>query len=186
MTAPLFILRPPRLEDVPVYTAYLANPDVSLWLDDVAQRPVPAARVEAIMLRDAWCLWSIECEGRFVGVTSLYEPDSERGVARFFITIGDPTLWGKGLGAAVTQEVLVRAFDVLGLRRVASDCLEPNKASLRIHERAGYVEEGRLRKDAWRRGEWVDRILLGILEDEWRARASDGAGSASAEGRGAA
>jgi RimJ/RimL family protein N-acetyltransferase len=31
----------------------------------------------------------------------------------------------------------------------------------------GFVEEGRLRADAWRDGEWVDRIVLSILADDW-------------------
>ena len=35
-------------------------------------------------------------------------------------------------------------------------------------QRAGFVEEGRLREDAWRQGRWVDRIVLSLLAGEWR------------------
>ncbi|MDH3234889.1 MAG: GNAT family N-acetyltransferase [Alphaproteobacteria bacterium] len=161
------MLRPARGEDVLPYTAFLADPDVAVWLDDTVQRPVPATRVEAILLHEAWSLWSIDCEGRFVGVASLYEPDLVLGAARFSIVLGDKRVWGKGLGTAITREVLHRAFSEQGLRKIKSDYLVPNVASKVLHERVGFVEEGRLRDDAWRRGEWVDRVLLSFLSREY-------------------
>jgi len=166
-----FTLRPARLDDVPLYTTYLADPAVSLWLDDGVQRPMPAARVEAILLHQAWCLWAIDCDARFVGVTSLYEPEPSQGAARFSLVIGKPRLWGRGLGTAVTRAVTEYAFLRLGLHKVKSDYLEPNVASRVVHERAGFVEEGRLREDAWRQGRWVNRVLLSLLAGEWREMA---------------
>ncbi len=170
MTHPPFIIRPPKFEDIAPYTEYLADSEISVWLDDTAQVPVSAARVEAIILREAWCLWSIECEGSFVGVTSFYGPDLVRGTARYSIVIGDKKYWGRGLGTAVIARATNHAFTTLGLRKIESDILEPNKGALIIHQRAGFVEEGRLRQDAWRRGKWVDRILLSILKTEWLER----------------
>lgn len=172
MSAPPFNLRPARGEDVLPYTAYLADPGITVWLDNSAQVPIPPSRVEAILLHEAWCLWSIECDGRFVGVTSLYGPDLGRGQARFSIVLGDPEVWGRGLGTEVTRRVVDHAFRNLGLHKVSSDYLEPNAASRAIHERVGFVEEGRLREDAWRQGRWVDRILLSLLASEWKGLAS--------------
>ena len=171
-SVPEFLMRPARGEDILPYTAFLADPAVTVWLDDSAQVPVPPTRVEAIMLRDAWCLWSLESEGRFIGVTSLYEPDLSRGVARFSIVIGDRAFWGRGLGTAITREVVAHGFDALGLRKINSDYLEPHAASKAIHAHVGFVEEGCMRADSWRRGAWVDRIVLSVLADEWRGRRS--------------
>lgn len=36
--------------------------------------------------------------------------------------------------------------------------------------RRGFVEEGRLRKALWLDGDWIDIILMSILEDEWAER----------------
>lgn len=168
MAAPSFVIRAPIAEDIVPYANFLANPDVSVWLDDSAQTPISAARVEDILLRKAWALWSIECDGAFVGVTSLYDPDLLRGTARYSIVIGDPNYWGRGLGSAVILEVMKHAFLSLGLRKVESDILAPNKGAIVVHERAGFIEEGCLRQDAWRRGEWTDRILMSLLRDEWQ------------------
>ena len=167
----LFVLRPPRLDDVVPYATFLADPEVSVWLDDSAQRPVSPTRVESILLHEAWCLWSIECGQRFIGVASLYEPDLARGVARYSIVIGDRSYWGRGLGTAITRRVMDHAFENLGLHKVNSDYLEPNIASRVMHQRVGFVEEGRFRKDALRRGRWVDRIWLSLLSDDERPRA---------------
>jgi RimJ/RimL family protein N-acetyltransferase len=161
-------MRAARGEDVVPYTIFLGDPEVSRWLDDSAQRPLSAAQIEQILLHDAWCLWAIECEGRLAGVTSLYEPNLQRGVARFSIVIGDKAMWGKGLGTAVTRKVVDHAFSAIGLRKINSDYLEPNAGSAVIHNRLGFTTEGRLRADAWRDGRWVDRIILSMLADEWQ------------------
>lgn len=160
-------IRPPQGGDIVPYAGFLANPEVSVWLDDTAQVPISAARVESILLHEAWALWSIECDGVFVGVTSLYDPDLNRGTGRFSIVIGDQKYWRKGVGTAVIAQVMEHAFLSLGLRKVESDILAPNLGAIIIHQQAGFVEEGRLRQDAWRRGEWVDRVLMSLLREDW-------------------
>lgn len=165
-------LRAPRLDDVPIYAAQLADREVSQWLDDMCQRPLTLQQVEAFVFQGIWCRWAIECEGSFAGLAGL-EPSQLRGdTARFFIVVGRRELWGRGLGTIVLGKVLREAFHTLGLRRVISDYLGPNLGSAVIHRRNGFIEEGRIRQDAWRGGQWVDRILLSVLRDEYLARDS--------------
>jgi RimJ/RimL family protein N-acetyltransferase len=173
-------LRPPRADDVPIYAHQLADCEVSRWLDDVCQRPLTFHQAEAFIFQDFWCRWAIECDGIFTGLTGLELVRTSTGTARLFIVIGRPELWRHGIGTAVLGQVLHQAFHVLGLRRIASDYLEPNLASAVIHERNGFREEGRLRQDAWRDGRWVDRILLSILRDEYFERGVRQAGAAVA------
>ncbi|HEX2117450.1 MAG TPA: GNAT family protein, partial [Alphaproteobacteria bacterium] len=145
---------------MPLYAAQLADRDVARWLDDMCQRPLTSQQVEAFVFQNIWCRWAIECDGSFAGLTGL-EPTQARGdTARFFIVVGRRELWKRGIGTVVLGRVLHEAFQTLGLRRVVSDYLEPNLASAAIHRRNGFVEEGRLREDAWRDGRWVDRVLL--------------------------
>jgi RimJ/RimL family protein N-acetyltransferase len=172
------VLRAPSLDDVPVYAAQLADRDVSLWLDDICQRPLTLQQVEAFVFQNIWCRWAIECDGSFAGLAGL-EPTQVRGdTARFFIVVGRRELWRRGLGTTVLGKVVHEAFHTLGLRRVVSDYLEPNLASAVIHRRNGFTEEGRIRQDAWRSGRWVDRILLSMLRDEYLARHANDASAA--------
>lgn len=169
MACPPFDLRPPHADDILPYTAFLADPEVSRWLDDSAQRPIPASRVESLLLHEAWSLWSIDCGGRFVGVTSFYEPDLSLSTARLSIVIGDREIHGKGLATAVIGRVVGHGFRQLGLHKINSDILAPNTGALTAHERNGFVREGCLRDDCWREGRWVDRVLLSLLRREYQA-----------------
>jgi RimJ/RimL family protein N-acetyltransferase len=132
------------------------------------------------VLGEAWCRLAIEVEGRFVGMTGLEEPDLSRGIARFFIVIGDRTMWKKGLGTAVARRVVEQGFRHLGLRKIVSNYFEPNVASRTVHQRVGFIDEGRLRQEAWRRGSWVDLLLVSILREQWVMESAAGALTAGA------
>lgn len=159
-------LRAPILSDAPTYTEFLRNPDVSTWLEDRCQRHVSQQEVEYFMFYGTWAPFSIVVEGRFVGLTGLADPRYREDVARFFIVLGDTSIWGQGVGTAVTKEILEYGFETIGLRKIVSDYFSPNLASQKIHEKSGFTVEGTLRRDAWRLGGWVDRVIVSKLNDE--------------------
>jgi RimJ/RimL family protein N-acetyltransferase len=166
------LLRLPRYDDVAAYTGFLANPLVTTWLEDRCQRPVLFHQAQAFVLGEAWCRLAIEFDGRFVGMTGLEDYDPVNGVARFFIVVGDQSVWGKGVGTAAATRILDHGFRALGLRRIVSNYLLPNEASRVVHQRAGFQIEGQQRQVAWRNGAWVDQTLLAVLRDEWIKRNS--------------
>ena len=172
MTAPDFLLREPHTADVLPYCAFLANPDVHVWLEDRCQRPISLPEIQAFVLGPAWCRWAIECGGSFVGLTGLEDYDAARGTARFFIVIGDSRVWNQGLGTAVVRWVLHQGFYHLGLRKIVSDFMAPNLGSRTIHERVGFKVEGIARQECWRRGAWVDRVYVAIFQDQFVRDAS--------------
>ena len=159
-------LRLPLPVDVPIYHAYLCDPEVTVWLEDRLQYPIGIQEIEKFVLGAAWARWAIEFEGRFIGMTGLEDFDPNRSLARFFIVIGDTTCWGKGLGQEVINEVVSRGFRDRGLRKIVSNYLHPNIASQKIHDRAKFVSEGRLRGDVWRCGDWVDTVLVSRFREE--------------------
>lgn len=165
---PPFVLRAPRYEDVAIYTAFMADPQVTIWLEDRCQRPLHFHHAIAFVLGEAWCRLAIEYQGRFVGMTGLEDYDPCNGVARFFIVIGDKEASNKGLGTAVTRALVTKGFRDLGLRKIVSNYFVPNIASRSVHARAGFSQEGVLRKVGWRQGEWVDHVLVSILREEWQ------------------
>ena len=159
-------LRLPNSADVLLYHAYLCDPEVTVWLEDRLQYPIGIQEIEKFVLGAAWARWAIEFEGRFIGMTGLEDFDPNRSLARFFIVIGDTTCWGKGLGQEVINEVVSRGFRDRGLRKIVSNYLHPNIASQKIHDRAKFVSEGRLRRDVWRCGDWVDTVLVSRFREE--------------------
>lgn len=161
-----FSLRLPRIEDVSIYYQYLQNPNVTIWLEDVCQQPLSYQQVKNFIMSPAWYRRAIEYNGAFIGLTGLEEPDLTRKVARFFVVIGDPSIWGKGLGEHVLRTVANEGFATLGLRKIISNYMEPNIASRIIHERVGFKVEGQLRQDVWRDDHWVDQVLVSLLPEE--------------------
>ena len=76
---------------------------------------------------------------------------------------------GSGLASEMIRRVLEHAFEDLDLHRVEADVDPRHGASLRLLEKHGFREEGRLR-DRWQAtGEVQDSVLLGLLAPDWRA-----------------
>ncbi len=161
------LLRPLQSGDLIPYHQFLSDPEVNVWLEDACQRPLILSEVENALFHQLWTTWAIEQDDELIGVSGFSKYDAARSVARFFIVIGKKELWGQGIGGAAMKEVLRRGFEDLGLRKIESDYLQPNLASEKLHKRHGFTVEGCLRQDAWRRGEWVDRVLLSLLRDEY-------------------
>ena len=73
------------------------------------------------------------------------------------------------LGTEATELILGHAFDALRLHRVGLEVYGFNPRAQRAYEKAGFVAEG-VRRDALSfDGEWVDSILMAVLDHEWRA-----------------
>ena len=71
-----------------------------------------------------------------------------------------------------TRLVLGHAFEELGLHRVSLEVFAFNPRAQRAYEKVGFVTEG-VRRDALRfDGEWVDSVLMSVLDHEWSALAS--------------
>jgi RimJ/RimL family protein N-acetyltransferase len=74
---------------------------------------------------------------------------------------------GKGYGSEAIEWATDWAFTFGGMHKVGIGAVSYNPGAVRLYKRLGFVEDGRIRHDIWFKGEWVDRIELGLLEDEW-------------------
>ena len=95
----------------------------------------------------------------------------------YFIFIGEKAWWGKGVGTAVTKQVVHLAFTSHQLNRVMLTVSESNTGGLKAYTKAGFVVEGRLRQAACRQGVFHDKIVMSVLKAEWQPL-----GTSSAEG----
>lgn len=80
-----------------------------------------------------------------------------------------PGYRGRGYGTEAIQLMLGLAFETLGLHRVGLEVLATNARAQSLYENLGFAVEGR-RRDAAHDGErYVDVIVMGILDEEFRA-----------------
>jgi RimJ/RimL family protein N-acetyltransferase len=78
----------------------------------------------------------------------------------------DPGSWNRGYATEASWFLCAAAFHDLGMRRIGSQALEENRASLAVLRRLGFVEEGRERESVCLRGKCMDMVLWGLLTDE--------------------
>ncbi|KAJ3562569.1 hypothetical protein NPX13_g8522 [Xylaria arbuscula] len=75
---------------------------------------------------------------------------------------------GKGYGGEAIRWSLWWSFQMAGLHRVQIQAFSFNAGAMRLYQRLGFKEEGRIRDHLFFAGGWHDNMIYGILEDEWR------------------
>lgn len=115
--------------------------------------------------------FAIEAEGAFIGKCGLQHVDHYRGLAELGIALGRDH-WGKGYGQDAVRTLLEYAFRHLNLRKVWLKVLADDARAVGAYKKVGFVEEGRLREDAWFDGAHRDSLVMGILREEWESPGS--------------
>lgn len=129
---------------------------------------------------DSWCAAVADAEDRidlavtangsdeYLGEIVLNHIDPVARKANLRLVMR-PGYRGRGYGTEAIQLVLALAFDGLQLHRVGLDVLTINARVQSMYLNLGFQVEGRLR-DAYPDGDhWCDAIVMGLLEDEYRA-----------------
>ena len=77
----------------------------------------------------------------------------------------DEAYVGKGIVTEAVELIIHFAFEEVGLHRVEAYVAPENKASIRVLEKAGFQQEGLLRKLLYINGKWVDHYMYARLEE---------------------
>lgn len=142
-TLPL-ILRPARLEDVPILELWDTEPaiasmlgedDYSDWTAEIANDDPHSEQLIA------------ELAGRPIGFMQIIDPQQERthfwgevaeGLRAIDIWIGAASDRGRGLGTRMMQLAHHRCFRHFGARAILLDPLASNASAIRFYVRLGY------------------------------------------------
>ncbi len=108
---------------------------------------------------------------RLIGICSLGGEVFPHGEGFVGLGIGEREQWSKGYGTDAMMVILRYAFQELNLRRVALSVSAYNPRAIRSYEKVGFVHEGRMRQFFLRDGQRWDIVFMGILRDEWLAKA---------------
>lgn len=106
-------------------------------------------------------------EGRHIGWIDLKNIDKLNRHAELGVAIGNKTYWGKGYGFSAMKEMLLWGFKELELNKIWLRVEVDNEKAIKSYKKMGYVEEGILRQDRLRNGEYVDRVRMSILKHEF-------------------
>jgi len=167
-----YAARRPELTDIEALYKYKNNPiiagmlagfstgyssaDITDWIEHHRQ-----CKDEVV-----WAIADAETDLCF-GHVGLYQIDFRIRMAQFGIMIGNPDLWGKGLGRAFTAFALDYGFDQLNLNRIHLTVVPTNERALRLYRSLGFREEGRLRQAQYKDGQYLDLFVMSILRADY-------------------
>jgi len=86
-------------------------------------------------------------------------------ITKFYI--GDPKMWGKGIGREIMNEVLEYCFTFLHMERVTLDYYTGNKRASTLYESLGFKSEGVARNATKKDGRYYDLHLMSMLRSEF-------------------
>ena len=109
-------------------------------------------------------------DDRLIGEIGLDLPELPHRDTFVGIGLGERDAWGKGYGTDAMRIILRYAFTELNLPRVSLDVFEYNPRAIASYLKAGFIEEGRLRRFLHRNGRRWDLVFMGILQEEWELR----------------
>jgi RimJ/RimL family protein N-acetyltransferase len=103
-----------------------------------------------------------------IGYAGLTGISATNHAGEYFIFIGEKAQWGKGIGTAVTKQILHLGFTRHQLNRIMLTASELNTGGVKAYTKAGFVVEGRLRQAACRQGVFHDKLVMSVLKAEWQ------------------
>jgi RimJ/RimL family protein N-acetyltransferase len=105
-------------------------------------------------------------EGRLVGMLSTNGVDKNSGVFSYGITIG-AEFHRRGYAGEAIVLLLRYMFGERRFQKCDVHIYAYNTASLRLHEKLGFIEEGRRRRSQFFAGEYHDVVLMGMTVEEY-------------------
>lgn len=86
-------------------------------------------------------------------------------ITKFYI--GESSLWGKGIGREIMNEILEYCFTFLHMERVTLDYYTGNKRASELYESLGFKDEGIARNATKKDGKYYDLHLMSMLRSEF-------------------
>ncbi|MDD2694710.1 MAG: GNAT family protein [Anaerolineales bacterium] len=170
-------LRAIEREDLPLFTAWLNDPEVHAYLDLIFPFSLaeeerwfenmlssPPAEHPLVIEVSEGTAWTP------VGNCALGKIDWRNRSAAVGIFIGEKRYWNKGYGGDALRLLLRHGFETLNLNRVYLRVYETNLRGIRAYEKVGFVHEGRFREAEFRGGKALNVLYMSVLRSEWEAR----------------
>jgi ribosomal-protein-alanine N-acetyltransferase len=140
------------------------NRDVACTLRDTFPHPYTIENAKVFLTRSTidqsrknFC---IEIDGAAVGGIGIrIGEDVHRHVGQLGYWLGEE-FWGRGIMTEAVSEFVNYCFKKFPLHRVYAEAYANNPASARVLEKAGFVLEGRLRKNVVKDGKILDSLLF--------------------------
>ena len=97
----------------------------------------------------------------------IAQPRSEKWDVWFFGVAVYRDYRGHGNAVDAVRTLLKYGFWEQRYQKCNSVCFHTNEASIRMHEKLGFIEEGRIRRNCFFNGKYHDDVLFGMTREEF-------------------
>jgi RimJ/RimL family protein N-acetyltransferase len=170
------ILKPPEREYIDYFLKWMNDIEITQYLKMFRPltRDMEEEWFDKLKNREDFFLFSIFIlqetnRERIIGNCSI-NVDWKNRVGTCGIVIGEKDCLSKGYGTEAMKLLIDYSFNTLNLNKVELDTYEFNIRAYKSYKKAGFIEEGRRRQAIYVNGKYHDRIILGILKDEWQEK----------------
>ncbi len=152
-----------RLEDAESLAKRANNRKVWLGLRDAFPHPYGIEDAKKFLheatTENVGVRFCIEIDGAAAGGIGLKPgEDVHRHTAEFGYWLAEE-FWGKGIATEAVTAFVKYCFETLSFKRMVAEAFSNNSASARVLEKAGFVLEGRLRKNVIKDGKILDSLV---------------------------
>ena len=166
------VLRAIQREDLPRLWELAEDLESKYLSDNRPPKPESLAQMQARF--DAglteknpdWFYFAVEADGVVIGTAGIQDIDHYRRLCGIGIGLGRD-YWGQGYGQDAVRTLVDYAFRHLNMNKVGLEVLAGDPRAVGAYTKAGFIEEGRLRQQAWVNGKYEDVAMMAILRTGW-------------------
>ncbi|MFY0543168.1 UDP-4-amino-4,6-dideoxy-N-acetyl-beta-L-altrosamine N-acetyltransferase [Brevibacillus sp. H7] len=107
-----------------------------------------------------------EYQNRPVGVVSFSNIDTKHMRCTWGFYLGETDI-PKGSGLAMGLLGLSYGFETIGSRKICGEVLASNDASIRFHQKLGFVQEGHFVNHIYKNGHFEDVLSFACFSEDW-------------------
>jgi RimJ/RimL family protein N-acetyltransferase len=166
-------LGPVKKEYIEDYLKWLNDPELTQFL--FIYRPLTREMEEdwfnSLKNRDNFFIFAILIydqvnNDKLIGNCSI-DVDWKNRIGNCGIMIGVKDYQGKGYGTEAMELLVEYGFNTLNLNRIELETYDYNIRALKSYKKVGFKQEGIKRQAIFINGKYHDRIIMGILKEEW-------------------
>jgi RimJ/RimL family protein N-acetyltransferase len=168
-------IRRARPSDVEFLVGLFTHEDVEPFLAAVRPRDAEAVAEDvarSIAEPEAFGVFVIEVDRELAGAMQFRRANQRSRIADLGGLAVHPRFRGRRVADDAARLFQRHLFDDLGFHRIQLEIYGFNQRAQSHAERSGFVREGVRRKAYWRRDEWVDGVLYGLVAEDLSGDAS--------------
>lgn len=108
-----------------------------------------------------------EDDKEYIGNASIFDIDTRNRNAGLTIMLPEQSSRGKGYGTEAVRLLCDYAFEYLNLYKVY--CKTDNPVAAKLYRSIGFIQEGVLRGHAYHYGHYIDKLVFGLLKQEYQS-----------------